>query len=74
MGSHGADTREAAKCAKTDAKKCGQGSPQMDTDGKRVSRGMGGPPMSPRSSSTVEITKTTEATKSTERKIKDNAR
>jgi hypothetical protein len=77
MGSRGADNREAAKGAKTDAKKCGRVRhrwTQMNTDGMRVSRGMSGPPRSPRSSSTAEITKTTEATKGTERKFKNKTR
>jgi hypothetical protein len=46
----------------------------MNTDGKAVSRGMGGPPISAASSLIVEITESTEATKGTERKMKDNTR
>ncbi|MDB5331585.1 MAG: aldH, partial [Phycisphaerales bacterium] len=46
----------------------------MNTDGKRVSRGMGGSPMFLAFIPTVEFTETTEATKSTERKIKDGTR
>jgi hypothetical protein len=42
----------------------------MDTDEERISRGMGGSPMFRPFNPTVEITETTEATKSTERKFK----